>query len=266
MRAWRAPEGSGLAALRMAPEEAVEDVLTGPISRPLVDAGPANVGGYTPKLDVVTPLVWAPVAVPVLAASATAAITAGSDSNDTRTAHLRLMLLRMLLPPSGGSPHASQEPLCQKSLRANIFLPKRRCQLPTGGHVQPHVVKDNPVAAAGDHAVDELVAQLLREAVEHADQAHRLDERALWQHPLGHEPGPDVGVARASKPLRSLLGGREPSGVADRAFEVGRERRLGGDFVRARKERRDVPVSPTLRHEPSAGPGRARQRREQRVV
>jgi hypothetical protein len=43
------------AVLRAFAEEAVEEVTTGPI-RPSADAGPANVGEYTPKLDVVTVL------------------------------------------------------------------------------------------------------------------------------------------------------------------------------------------------------------------
>jgi hypothetical protein len=67
MRLWEpvAPART-LAALR-ALDEAVDDVVTGPIST--ADAGPANVGEYTPKLDVVTALAVAPVALAVVSAT-----------------------------------------------------------------------------------------------------------------------------------------------------------------------------------------------------
>jgi hypothetical protein len=88
------------------PEDAVDDVLNGPVSREQPDvqpvaAGPANVGENCPKLDVVTALAGAPVALPVAAATtkkAPSSIT-GSDSSVTRIP-LRLLRMRLSLPRS----------------------------------------------------------------------------------------------------------------------------------------------------------------------
>jgi hypothetical protein len=78
---------------------AVDGVVDGPLSReqPLgqpVAAGPANVGENCPKLDVVTALAWAPVALPVAAAAPPKAPSSstGSDSNDSCATRLRMML------------------------------------------------------------------------------------------------------------------------------------------------------------------------------
>jgi hypothetical protein len=73
-----------------------------------VAAGPANVGENCPRLDVVTALAWRLVALPVAAAAPPKApsSTTGSDS---RTARLRMVLVRMPnLLSTGGSPGAAQ--------------------------------------------------------------------------------------------------------------------------------------------------------------
>jgi hypothetical protein len=109
-------------------EDAVDDVVDGPLSKeqpPVqpVAAGPANVGVNCPRLDVLTEPAWAPVALPVPATQKAPSSTTGSDSNDSMTNRLRMILVRIAQSP----PH-EQTPA----------KPRRRSQICLFTSTYPH--------------------------------------------------------------------------------------------------------------------------------
>ena len=120
---WRRPAGAGMACGRgnVAPArnlaaalprdaaDPVDGVLNGPLNSEQPDgqpvaAEPANVGENCPRLDVVTALARAPVAVAVAAPAVppkALSSATGSDSNDSSATRLRMMLLCMPSPLTG---------------------------------------------------------------------------------------------------------------------------------------------------------------------